>query len=438
MIFDKQTLRTQASFAAGIAELGGHPMLVDGAPRRDRRPRVRRRRRPRARPAVLDDRLAHLRPGPDRGDGGARRGPGRQRAHRRLPPLPAARRPAHRPRAQGHARRAHRRVRRRRRLQHGQLLAARRRDRRHARQSQRSRAASCPTRRWSTRRCGSPTSTDGSVVLEPDPRAAVADADVVVTDTWISMGKEDEAAASAPRSSATGRSPPSCSRLAKPDAIFLHCLPAYRGKEIDRRGDRRSAQRRLGRGGEPPPRPEGDPRLPAGGVGMNGTAMRPHTKNARHQTIVELVSTRPRSAPRASSPTCWPRPASTSPRPPCPATWSSSTRSRSAVPPARSCTPYPARAATDDRRRPGRAPPPPSGWPAARRAAGQRRGDRQPGRAPHAPGCRPVPGLRVRQERAPRRPRHHRRRRHGARDRTRPDRRRRPRPPVPGPRRRPL
>ncbi|MGZ4498248.1 MAG: ornithine carbamoyltransferase, partial [Nocardioides sp.] len=31
MVFDKQTLRTQASFAAGIAELGGFPMLVDGA-----------------------------------------------------------------------------------------------------------------------------------------------------------------------------------------------------------------------------------------------------------------------------------------------------------------------------------------------------------------------------------------------------------------------
>ena len=30
MIFDKPTLRTQASFAAGIAELGGHPMLVEG------------------------------------------------------------------------------------------------------------------------------------------------------------------------------------------------------------------------------------------------------------------------------------------------------------------------------------------------------------------------------------------------------------------------
>ena len=33
MIFDKPTLRTQASFAAGIAELGGYPMLVDGTPR---------------------------------------------------------------------------------------------------------------------------------------------------------------------------------------------------------------------------------------------------------------------------------------------------------------------------------------------------------------------------------------------------------------------
>src|SRR5690606_37771336 len=31
MVFDKPTLRTQASFAAGIAELGGNPILVDGA-----------------------------------------------------------------------------------------------------------------------------------------------------------------------------------------------------------------------------------------------------------------------------------------------------------------------------------------------------------------------------------------------------------------------
>jgi ornithine carbamoyltransferase len=74
--------------------------------------------------------------------------------------------------------------------------------------------------------------TDGSVLLEPDPEAAVTDADVVVTDTWISMGKEEEAAARAEvfhdhtvTSSLFGE--------AAPDAIAMHCLPAYRGKEID-------------------------------------------------------------------------------------------------------------------------------------------------------------------------------------------------------------
>jgi ornithine carbamoyltransferase len=74
--------------------------------------------------------------------------------------------------------------------------------------------------------------TGGSAVLEPDPVAAVAGADVVVTDTWISMGKEDEAAARAavfaPYSLTTA-----LFEHAKPDAIAMHCLPAYRGKEID-------------------------------------------------------------------------------------------------------------------------------------------------------------------------------------------------------------
>ncbi len=74
--------------------------------------------------------------------------------------------------------------------------------------------------------------TEGSVVLEPDARAAVADADVVVTDTWISMGKEDEAA----ERTEVFRDWSVTTELfglAKPDAIFLHCLPAYRGKEVD-------------------------------------------------------------------------------------------------------------------------------------------------------------------------------------------------------------
>ncbi len=65
-----------------------------------------------------------------------------------------------------------------------------------------------------------------------DPRQAVAGADVVVTDTWVSMGKEEEAAA---RLAAFGPtpSPPTCCRSPRPTAVVMHCLPAYRGKEID-------------------------------------------------------------------------------------------------------------------------------------------------------------------------------------------------------------
>jgi ornithine carbamoyltransferase len=73
--------------------------------------------------------------------------------------------------------------------------------------------------------------THGSAVLEPDPTRAVAGADVVVTDTWISMGKEDEAEQRIRTFGAWGVTPALFS-LADPDAIFLHCLPAYRGKEV--------------------------------------------------------------------------------------------------------------------------------------------------------------------------------------------------------------
>jgi ornithine carbamoyltransferase len=74
--------------------------------------------------------------------------------------------------------------------------------------------------------------TGGSVTLEPDPRAAVAGADVVVTDTWISMGKEEEAAARAEVFADFSVTTELFSGAA-PDAVFLHCLPAYRGKEVD-------------------------------------------------------------------------------------------------------------------------------------------------------------------------------------------------------------
>ncbi len=74
--------------------------------------------------------------------------------------------------------------------------------------------------------------TGGSAEVLVDPRQAVTGADVVITDTWVSMGKEEEAAA---RLAAFGSYTVTADllSLASPSAIVLHCLPAYRGKEID-------------------------------------------------------------------------------------------------------------------------------------------------------------------------------------------------------------
>jgi ornithine carbamoyltransferase len=74
--------------------------------------------------------------------------------------------------------------------------------------------------------------TGATAEVMVDPEQAVTGADVVVTDTWVSMGKEEEAAdrlAAFADYSLTTR----LMRLASPDAIAMHCLPAYRGKEID-------------------------------------------------------------------------------------------------------------------------------------------------------------------------------------------------------------
>ncbi len=73
--------------------------------------------------------------------------------------------------------------------------------------------------------------TGGSVTLYTDPIEAVAGSDVVVTDTWVSMGKEDEKAARVASLSAY-KVDADMMALAKPDAIFLHCLPADRGYEV--------------------------------------------------------------------------------------------------------------------------------------------------------------------------------------------------------------
>jgi ornithine carbamoyltransferase len=72
----------------------------------------------------------------------------------------------------------------------------------------------------------------GSVEVHGEAKAAVVDADVVATDTWISMGQNDSRGEResifAPYAVTTA-----LVALAEKEAIVLHCLPAYRGKEIE-------------------------------------------------------------------------------------------------------------------------------------------------------------------------------------------------------------
>jgi len=74
--------------------------------------------------------------------------------------------------------------------------------------------------------------TSGSVRVTTDVAEALVDADAVVTDTWISMGQESEKQQRI--ADFTGyRVTTELLALAKGDAIFLHCLPASRGQEVD-------------------------------------------------------------------------------------------------------------------------------------------------------------------------------------------------------------
>ena len=199
MIFDKQTLRTQASFAAGIAELGGYPMLVDGSLAgigvRESVEDVARvlgrqasvivwRTYEQARLEAMAEHAGV--PVVFLGDGACNVG-------------------------------------------NSWLLAGATAGM-HVRIS--SPEGYTPSAEMVDAASAIAATTGGSAVLEPDPHAAVAGADVVVTDTWISMGKEEEAAA---RAEVFG--PYAVTEAlfdeARPDAIVMHCLPAYRGKEID-------------------------------------------------------------------------------------------------------------------------------------------------------------------------------------------------------------
>jgi ornithine carbamoyltransferase len=230
MIFDKQTLRTQASFAAGIAELGGHPMLVDGALAGiGVRESVHDVARVLGRQASMivwrtyaQSRLEEM------------------AEHAGVPVVNALTDDFHPCQLLADLLTIR---------EHKQRLAglsvafvgdgacnmgnswllAGATAGMHVRLS--SPDGYAPAQAMVERATAIAAGTGGSATLEPDPVAAVTGADVVVTDTWISMGKEEEAAARAavfaPYSLTT-----ELLGHAAADAIVLHCLPAYRGKEI--------------------------------------------------------------------------------------------------------------------------------------------------------------------------------------------------------------
>jgi ornithine carbamoyltransferase len=73
--------------------------------------------------------------------------------------------------------------------------------------------------------------TGGSVLVTSDPHVALDGADVLATDTWVSMGQESEKAERQAPFRPFALDGAALERAAA-DAIVLHCLPAYRGSEI--------------------------------------------------------------------------------------------------------------------------------------------------------------------------------------------------------------
>jgi ornithine carbamoyltransferase len=74
------------------------------------------------------------------------------------------------------------------------------------------------------------TSSNADISIGTDPEAAAKGADCVVTDTWVSMGDRNGAR----RHNLLRPYQVNAALLAhaKPDAIFMHCLPAHRGEEV--------------------------------------------------------------------------------------------------------------------------------------------------------------------------------------------------------------
>jgi ornithine carbamoyltransferase len=233
LIFDKPTLRTQVSFSAGVAELGGHPLLVDGA-----LAGIGKRESVADTAHVLSRQVAAV--------------VWRTYGQDRLEEMAAVAAEVGTPVVNALTDEFH----------PCQLLADLLTVREHlgalkgrtlaflgdaASNMAHSSLLACATAGMHVRVSGPDgfhpdpgvlaraqeiaAETGGSATLVVEPVEAVAGAEVVATDTWVSMGKEDEAAdREAPfRPYAVV---PGLLEHATPHALVMHCLPAYRGKEI--------------------------------------------------------------------------------------------------------------------------------------------------------------------------------------------------------------
>ena len=131
------------------------------------------------------------------------------------------------------------------------------------------------------------------MTISADAASAAAGADVLVTDTWTSMGQENDGL------DRVGPFQPfqvnaELLGLADSEAVVLHCLPAHRGYEITDEVIDGRAQCRLGRGREPVARAEGAAGVAAGGVVRAGKAPEVSTTRAGRQArIVAILSSNP-------------------------------------------------------------------------------------------------------------------------------------------------
>ena len=94
-----------------------------------------------------------------------------------------------------------------------------------------------------------------NVSVTADPAVAVKDAHVINTDVWLSMGQEDQKDKELEFAGFEVNA--GLLANAAPGHIVLHCLPAYRGKEISGRDPRTPRRHHLPAGRKPPPRAEG-------------------------------------------------------------------------------------------------------------------------------------------------------------------------------------